>query len=574
MKKPMLSEMTLREKIGQMLAPHQWDVFGRVETDYDGSACDMEQVRARYEKEQFGTLRGEQVGVYYTDPRHSMEFPSEGETVEGDLFAYGRIRIPTAPYKKYLEELGSYMKIPPLVGGDFAAGGCNVFEDLSGIVNATAIGAADSEELTFALGAAVAREIRCGGHNWRWCPVVDIANRNNTCCMRTFAIDDVERTVRLSKAYMRGMQSEGVAACAKHFPSEGRVEARDAHFTSTTNPDSMEVWRAEQGKVYQEIFDAGVYSVMVGHTAFPAADDTMINGRYVPATISKKIITDLLKGEMGFKGVVITDGIGMAALFSLMPYEELIVALVNAGNDVILGSKLSSGDLIEQAVLDGRIPESRIDDACQRVLDMKEKLGMFEEGYYDLPYTSADVVPETKRINAEIARRSMTLVRDRHQLLPVKQETVKKVSIIISTHSDRFVTDLEALKAAFERRGIEVYMQRRLKNTPELKVISDDSDLIIYAAYVAPHAPAGGLRLFGDECRTYYHAFNHGKEKSIGVSFGYPYIHYDTMENADTFINAYNPSPEAMEAFAEAIFGEIEITGKSPVLLIPRANSR
>ena len=74
MKKPTLSEMTLREKIGQMLAPHQWDVFGKVETNYDGATCNMDEVRARYEKEQFGTLRGEQVGVYYTDPRHSKEF--------------------------------------------------------------------------------------------------------------------------------------------------------------------------------------------------------------------------------------------------------------------------------------------------------------------------------------------------------------------------------------------------------------------------------------------------------------------------------------------------------------------
>ncbi len=574
MKKPMLSEMTLREKIGQMLAPHQWDVYGKVETNYDGATCDMAQVRARYEKEQFGTLRGEQVGVYYTDPRHSREFENEGEFAEGDLFAYGKIRVPAAPYKEYLEELGSYMKIPPVVGCDCAIGGANVFEDMSTIINANTIGAADSEELTFALGASVARELRCGGFNWRWCPVVDIGNRNASACMRTFAMDDIERTIWLSKAYALGMQSEGVAATVKHFPSEGRIEARDAHFTTTTNTDSLETWWSEQGKVYQEMFDAGVYAVMVGHQSFPAQDDTIVGGQYIPATISKKIVTDLLKGEMGFKGVVITDGIGMAGLFNLMPYEELIVALVNAGNDVILGSKMSSGDLIEQAVLDGRISESRIDDACQRVLDMKEKLGMFEENYNQLPYTLEEVVPETKRINREIARRSMTLVRDRHNLLPLNKEKIKKVSIIVSTHSDRFLTELAALKQAFEARGIKVYMQRRLKNTPELKEISDNSDLIIYAGYVAMHAPKGALRLMGEECQTYYYAFNHGKEKSIGVSFGYPYIHYDTMENADTFINAYCTAPESMEAFVEAIFGEIEIVGKSPVLLIPRANSR
>ncbi len=574
MKKPLLSELTLREKIGQMLAPHHWDVYGKVEIGYDFSECDIEEVKARYAKAQFGTIRGEQVGVYYADPENGLKIDKVEGYVEGSLLANNAIKVDTEPYRKFLEKHNSYMKIPALVGGDCAIGGASVFNELSWIINCAAIGAADSEELTFALGAAVAREMRCGGINWRWCPVVDLGNRNNYSTLRTFAIDDPERTVKLAKAYFKGMQSEGVAACAKHFPSEGRMEARDSHFTSTSNPDTMEEWWAEQGKVYKEVLDAGVYSVMVGHQSFPAMDDKKINGKYVPATISKKIITDLLKGELGFKGVVITDGIGMAGLYSLMPYEELIVELVNAGNDVILGSKLPSGDLIEAAVKDGRIDESRIDDACQRVLNMKEKLGMFEDDYYNLPYKAEDIVGETRRISEEIAKRSITLVRDNFNLLPLNKKDIKKVSVIISTHAEHFTGKLDALKEAFEERGIEVYMQRRLKNAAELKEISDNCDLIIYAAYLGMHQPAGYPRFFGDEAGSFYHAFTHGKEKSIGVSFGYPYIHYDTMENVDTFINAYNPQPETMRAFVSAILGEIEIVGKSPVLLIPRANSR
>jgi len=574
MKKPWLSEMTLREKIGQMLAPMQWDVFGRKETGRVFTDAEMADVRGRYEKEQFGTIRGEQTSVFYAGSKLVTKEEIEEKNVEGNLFQQDRVKVRPGPYREFLKELGSWMKIPPMVAGDYTVGGSNVYEQMSTVVNANSVGAADSEELAFELGAATARELRCGGANWKWGPVVDLGNRNSTSSMRTMAIDDVDRTFRLSKAYIQGLQSEGVGACVKHFPSEGRIEARDSHFTSATCDDSLEVWWSEQGKLYQDLFDAGVYSVMVGHQSFPAVDDTMINGRYVPSTISKKVITDLLKGKMGFKGVVITDGIGMAGLFSLLPYEDLIVALVNAGNDVILGSKPPSGDLIEQAVLDGRISEARIDDACQRVLDMKEKLGMFEENYDRLPYTLEEVIPETKRICREIAQRSMTLVRDRHGLLPLAKEKIKKVSIILSTHADWFVTSAQALKKAFEARGIEVYMQRRLKSATELKTISDNCDLIIYAAYVGMHAPAGALRLVGEECRTYYHAFNHGKDKSIGVSFGYPYIHYDTMENADVFINAYGRDAESMQAFVEAIFGEIELTGKSPVLLIPRINSR
>lgn len=574
MKKPILSEMTLREKIGQLLAPNQWDVFGRRGPGRAFTQEEMAQVYARYEKEQFGTLRGEHTGVFYADPKYYIPIDREENTVEGNLFTKDRVKVRPDLYKEFMEGLGSHIKIPPLIAGDYTVGGSAVLEGTSTVVNANAIGAADSEELTYALGAAVARELRCGGVNWRWSPVVDLGNRNSTSSMRTFAIDDVDRTIRLSKAYIRGMQAEGVAATLKHFPSDGRIESRDPHFTSSSCDDSLEVWWSEQGRLYQELLDDGVYSVMVGHQSFPAVDDTQIGGRYVPSTISKKVITDLLKGQMGFQGVVVTDGITMAGLYSLLPYEELIIALVNAGNDIILGSKPQSGDLIEQAVLDGRIAEARIDDACQRVLDMKEKLGMFRENYGILPYTLEELVPETRRISRKIAEQSITLVRDRQNLLPLKADSVKKAAIIVSTHAEWFLSSVNNLKTALEKRGIQVHLQRRLKNSAELKDISDNHDLIIYAAYVGMHAPAGALRLFGEECYTYYHAFNHGKEKSLGVSFGYPYIHYDTMENAPTFINAYSTCREAMEAFVQAIFGEIPCEGKSPVLLMPKANSR
>ena len=133
---------------------------------------------------------------------------------------------------------------------------------------------------------------------------------------------------------------------------------------------------------------------------------------------------------------------------------------------------------------------------------------------------------------------------------------------------------MNSLAEALRERGIKVYMQRRLCGLADMNRVAEQSDLIIYATFVGVHAPAGMMRLFGEECTTYYHAFKAGKEKSIGVSFGYPYVHYDTMDNADVFINAYNMNENTMRAFVSAMFGEIEICGKSPVLLEPRANTK
>ena len=190
---------------------------------------------------------------------------------------------------------------------------------------------------------------------------------------------------------------------------------------------------------------------------------------------------------MGFDGVVITDGIQMASLYTLMPYEDLIVEIVNAGNDVILGVQPNTGDIIKKAVEDGRISEERINDGCRRVLDMKEKLGLFEDGYRLVKSTSDIETPKTRDINLKVARKGVTLVRDRENILPFDKNKVKNVTIIVSTHVDYFVEKLEVLKKELEDRGANVTITRRLKNNEELAEISAKSDLIIYATYIGNH---------------------------------------------------------------------------------------
>ena len=310
---------------------------------------------------------------------------------------------------------------------------------------------------------------------------------------------------------------------------------------------------------------------MVSHIAFPAIDDELIKGKYVPSTISKKVITDLLKNEMGFDGVVITDALRMAGVFNLFPYDELIIRFVNAGNDVLLDVLPDTGKIIKKAVEEGKISEERIDDACRRILDMKEKIGMFEDGYTLVKGVSEEVTPKTRELNMEIARKAVTLIRDRNDLLPVDKNKVKKVKVICSAHSDELFDQLDVLKKEFEKRGAEVSIQRRLSNGRELKKISAEYDLILYAATLDFHAPWGMTSFYNEECITFMFACSSGNEKSIGISFGHAYIHYDFMENVNTFINTYGRGPELMKALVEAIYGEIEMTGESPVPIDPPA---
>ena len=252
----------------------------------------------------------------------------------------------------------------------------------------------------------------------------------------------------------------------------------------------------------------------------------------------------------------------MAALATIYPnLEDLYVELINAGNDILLNVKRYDYiDIIERAVNDGRIKEERINDACERVLRVKRRI--FSEDRDEINYNS--LIPEIGAINKDICERAITLECDTENRLPLDKTKIKKVAIISSTHREYAFEALHHMKEAFEAKGMTVHMQRRLKSNEEIEKIDKEYDLIIYAGYLAPHAPMGASSFYDEECETFFYAFTRGAEKSIGLSFGSVYMYYDFYQSAKTFIHAYNLSREAQEAFVKAIFGEIPFSGVMP----------
>lgn len=554
MKKPELKDLTLREKIGQCLCARQYEFNQKVEID--------EKI-PRTEEERDELLKKNPYGVYWCMGKQNLKNINIAEV------NFGNVRVKSYEYREWVEKIERNLKIPGLRATDAEGQGAgNLFDDLTVVSGGLCVGAADSEELAYEYGAQVAKELLCAGINWRWAPVIDITGRRTYGFSRTFSTD-VDRLIKLSLAHIKGMQDNGVAATAKHFPGGNKFEYRDSHFTPTVNSLSMEEWWEDQGRAFQEMIDGGVYSVMISHKAFPAADDTQLNGKYLPSTLSGKIITDLLKGEMGFEGVVITDGIGMGGLQSFYDREDLYVELLRAGNDVLLGVMPDGIDIVEKAVKDGRLSEERIDDACRRVLDMKEKMGLFAEDYSIYKYDAKDIAPKTAELSRKLSESSVTLVRDRQNKIPFDRKGIKKVKIICSCHDDIFVEGLSVMIGELEARGMEVSVQRRLYSKEALREICNEYDLIIYAAFLAGHRPMGAPSFYGEECATFQHAFSAGNEKSIGVSLGYPYIFFDFMGCADICINTYNDSPGMQRALVKAIFGEIPVSKSSPVNLNP-----
>lgn len=544
MKKPLLSELSLREKIGQT-------ALGRLSNPG------------------FKDLKKYPYGCMWALGNMEMEIINMNET-------FADTATKASAWADTLVEFNKQLKVPLLTATD-----CTMrvpFQEYATVHDAVAVGSTDNTDLAYEGGEIRARMLKNCGTRWLWTPEVDLPNRNNAVMHGRLYSDNAEKTTKMATAFMKGVQDNGVAATAKHFPGADGIEYRDAHCADNMMLLPVDEWKVKQGKVFQDLIDAGIYSIMIAHGSFPFYDNTQRNGRFVPCTLSKKVICDLLKGEMGFKGVVITDGIAMrsAVTYCNDNLTELYIEAINAGNDVILSVKDCYFDIIEEAVLNGTIPESRIDDACQRVLDLKEKLGMFDDNY-EVKIGDIDKINADARVfNKKVAENALSLVCDKNNLLPVSADKIKNVSIIYSGHdkegSGRAFDNLGYMKAAFEQRGANVSIYRRLdgaKGRNQLKEIDEKSDLIVYVGFLMRYAPEGFSAFYDEEKLTFHHALSYGAEKSVAVGLGSPFMYFDFYYCFPTYINAYNDMKETQEAFVAALYGEIEFRGGEPFELIP-----
>jgi len=544
MKRPTIEYMTLREKIAQTCLVRQSDLLMYAEKSY-GEVRPVEDAVELMRQYQFGGVwahGNDDVNQMGTDAYKSFAFTSESLV-------------------EWLHRLEAVSKMPFIAANDPSMPGSDITSVTTGLI----IGAADDEGLARELGKCIGLENAGAGINWLWTPMVDYINPYHSGIVRPFS-NNKENLIKCARAYVEGMQSVRVAACAKHFPGADPDDLRDGHIVAQNIRQTYEEWEANQGAIFQALIDSGVDTIMTAAVGFPDVDDTKIMGTYLPASFSHKIITGVLKEKMGFRGVVITDDVAMGGYTTFFSHEDLYVEFLKAGNDVLLGVGLDAIDLIERAVLDGRLSEDRINDACERVLNLKERLGLFDDGYTRGEVKVVDIKPRTRAVLKALAQKGVTLVRNNsNSLLPLSRDKVKRVRIICYTQDESIMDSLQTMKAAFERRGAEVVLQRRLESWSEMNAIAEESDVIIYVGYIYFHAPKGAPSFYGEEQWSFRYAFTAGKEKSIGISLGYPHIHYDFMVDCPVFVNGYNRTAETQEAFVSAIYGEIPFLGKSPV---------
>ena len=471
-------------------------------------------------------------------------------------------------YRENAKKIMAATKVPMLMAGNSESGFSTLFPELTTCMSQMALAATGDYDLIAEQSAAIAREMRASGVQWKWSPCIDVDNlRSFSAYGRGFS-DDLDTIVRCGVAVVNGTQSEGVAVSIKHFPGKDGIEYRDSHFCQTFNMQTRDEWDKTNGYIYKEILKAcDPWAVMISHASLPCVDNTKVpNGTYIPSTLSYKVITELLKGELGYKGVVITDAIGMGAVNDIMTREEFLVNLVLAGNDIILGTPEDFIDVIEKAVLDGRVPESRIDDACSRVLEMKKNIGMFKEDYgLDIEVTS-ELVEETVRIEKAAAKKAITLVKNQG-ILPLSNDKIKKVLIVPMAYWEDFDESIRYTGELLTARGMEVDY-----------LLADDAwsldiskyDLVLAATYLRAHRPLGAIGFQGKHIQTINCLLHRANEKTVGIAYGCPNVYFDWFSNTgEAFIAAYDYTKPLQEAVVSALFGEIPFEGKCPFELIP-----
>lgn len=333
-------------------------------------------------------------------------------------------------------------ELPLLIAANTEAGGNGACTDGTEVGYAVKVGATADPRYAYELGRISGVEATAIGCNWSFAPIVDIYRnwRNPIISNRSFGADP-DLVLDMGLAYMKGFQESGAVCGAKHFPGDG-IDERDQHLSFSVNSLSEEEWEETFGKVWRGLIDAGLPSLMAGHIHLPAFqrkyDPGVADEDLLPATVSKEIMTDLLRGELGFNGVVVTDASHMVALTASMKRSELVPRAIAAGCDLFLFFNDPDEDLeyMRDGHRRGILTDERLDEAVTRTLALKARIGLHRKAKTDLVRPAEESLQliglaENKAVFAEIADKAITLVKNRQpDILPVTAERYRRILLV------------------------------------------------------------------------------------------------------------------------------------------------
>lgn len=531
-----IAHMTLEEKVGQMF---MIDVYGRTPTD------------PAYEDENLQSGRG------------VRNFAEAIERYHVGGFIYfnwnGNIGVPLDPQQVQdlsngLQLLARQQRVPiPLLIATDQEGGivARVRQPATEFPGNMALGAARSVELAEEAARITARELRALGINMNLAPVLDVNVNpaNPVIGVRSFG-EDPDLVARLGAAQVGGYQGAGVIATVKHFPGHGDTDVDSHYGLPIIHHDRATLDRVDLHP-FKAAVAAGADAVMTAHIVVPALD-----GSGLPATLSRPILSGLLREELGFDGVIITDALGMQGA-QVLPPERIPVEAIKAGADILLmpPDVALAYEAVLDAVRNGEISERRIDESVTRILELKMRRGLFEWNLPDTGDLAGLGAPASRSLAQGIADGSITLLRNEGAVLPLRPGSRVLVVGPRTAGSAALAEELQSRGLAVTAVGTGLHPTAAEQEEAARRAM--DVDVVVATTYNAP-SYAGQRQLVDQLVAT-------GKPVVVAATRN----PYDAAVLPPTpgYLATYGYQPVSLAALARVLVGEVNPSGRLPVTI-------
>lgn len=483
-------------------------------------------------------------------------------------------------------------KIPMLIAANCDDGGDGCLPNGTFVATAVECGAGEGTENAYHVGLVAGREASAIGCNWMFNPVVDVYRnwRNTIVNTRSFG-SDPDKVLENARAYIRGVKdaNPNMACTAKHFPGDG-VEELDQHLALGVNSLSVEEWESSFGKVYRSLIEEGLETIMVGHIALPEMSRKLRPGisdrEIMPATLAPELLTDLLREDMGFNGVVITDATHMVGMTAMAKRSEAIPGAIIAGCDMVLFANDVQEDIgyLLDAYKKGTLTDERVSDAVHRILALKAHLNLTQQSVCIPDKENLGIVgcEEHRQYSKQAAESCITLVKDTRSYLPIDPEKQKRVFLVYvgSTptsreyHGDpvKQVIIEELQRAGFQvdvcpnfhdleaENGVSIRNTITMRANSSRKAFVDSHDFALVVINVKGYAQENWVRVRWSCNHSVELPWYNEEIPTIGMSLNYT-NHLIDMPQIHTFINAYAPNRTHIRAAIEKMCGKSEFKG-------------
>ena len=459
-------------------------------------------------------------------------------------------------FDKQVKAINGDRPFPALLVADmeFGAG-----DSVDGAVNFPSFRAAadsKSEELCYAMGKVAAMESLEAGYHWTFGPCVDILGNHRSPIVSTrTAGDDAETVIKYGGAYMRGLQENGLIATIKHFPGDGYC-TDDQHVTMPDNPLSREEWDASFGKVYESMIEQGVMAIMPGHIALPSYDEIdPETGFCPPATVSKNLLSGLLREKLGFDGIIVSDAVTMNGFAGYVNLYHASARFLEAGGDVLLFMPN------DEDYLNGMKHEIELGNLSLDTLRLRAyRMMCFRRDYFDNMYPATRNLPDPAEAEAAcrgVCKAGVQIVRDRGNVLPFALKGKKIAHTIVNNNSNTDFTCIEELTRRMTEAGAEVEELRDVgPGVLEDYAKHEKCDLIVCSVMNGPSFGTNIIEIGGVVCRNFMCGWTKYGVPVVFVVFGSPFFADVYRVFADTVVNTNGVGDYTVEYVMETLFGD------------------